>query len=88
MSNTTTPVKTRKPGSGRTVGSYSFVVLTLADLKKKFADDETPIMVSRKWAENVGFKGVTAKPVSNTVEKIEGSIPENKPAIKIVEFTD
>lgn len=76
MSDSTTRV-TRK-GSGRTKGSFSFVVITLGDLKKKFSDDTQPIQVGRKWAETQGFTGLVAKPAANSYDTIQGVTPENK----------
>ena len=48
--------KMRRPGSGRTKGSFSFVRIPLSELNKKFADQTTPITVSRMWAQQCGFK--------------------------------
>lgn len=57
---------TRK-GSGRTKGSFSFVQIKLADLAGKFADTATAITVGRKWAESVGFSGLTTGPATSFV---------------------
>jgi len=80
--------KVRRPGSGRTKGSFSFVKLTIADIKAKFADDTTPIIVSRKWAEQVGFTNVVSKPAGATVDAIEGTTPETKVQAKVHNFND
>jgi hypothetical protein len=77
MSNTTTttaPRVTRK-GSGRTKGSFSFVKISLADIKARFKDDTTPVLVSRKWAEAVGFTGLVANPAVNSYDAIQGVTP-------------
>lgn len=44
----------RRPGSGRTKGSYSFVRLPWATLKQ-FVGVASTVTVSRKWCENVGI---------------------------------
>jgi hypothetical protein len=86
MSNTTKKI-TRK-GSGRTKGSFSFVKIPLADLAAKFADNTTPVLVSRKWAESVGFQGLTSNPVGALTNSIQGQTPETKVATKIVNLDD
>ena len=48
--------KTRKVGSGRKKGSYSFLQVSLADLNKTLKDTAT-VLVSRKWAEQIGLSG-------------------------------
>ena len=78
--------KVTRKGSGRTVGSFSFVKLTIAELRAKFADESTPIVVSRKWAETVGFQGLTAKSASKTTDSIQGETPNTKVAAKVVEL--
>jgi len=69
--------KIKRPGSGRTKGSFSFVTVKLSDLNAKFADQNTPIVVSRKFAETVGFTGLTAKPANNTLDSIQGQTPQS-----------
>ena len=84
--NTTTapvPAKsktTTRKGSGRTKGSFSFVKVPLADLTAKFADVTTPVVVSRKWAESVGFAGLVSNPANSTYAAIVGTTPETKVA--------
>jgi hypothetical protein len=46
--------KTRKPGSGRKKGSYSFCNVTLKDMNELFGE-KMNIKVSRKWAVEVGL---------------------------------
>jgi hypothetical protein len=78
--------KVTRKGSGRTHGSFSFVKLTIAELRAKFADETTPIVVSRKWAETVGFSGLVAKSASKTTDSIQGETPNTKVAAKVVEL--
>lgn len=46
--------KIRRPGSGRTRGSYSFVRVNWEQLLQVAGEDAT-ILVSRKWCEMVGL---------------------------------
>ena len=46
----------RKSGSGRTKGSYSFINGTLGQLNE-FVQPNAVVLVSRKWAENIGLVG-------------------------------
>jgi hypothetical protein len=80
--------KIKRPGSGRTKGSFSFVTVTMKDLNTKFADPEMPVIISRKWAEQVGFKDIVSKPATDTIHSIEGKTPETKVPAKIVSFDD
>lgn len=78
-------ITTRK-GSGRTKGSFSFVTISLADLNAKFADQNTPIVVSRKWAEACSFTGLVAKPANSTLASIEGQTPQTTVALKVTDL--
>lgn len=80
--------KIRREGSGRTKGSFSFVNLTLQQLNDKFADKTTPIRVSRKFAQEMGFKDLVSKPVGALVGEVEGVTPTTKPAAKVVSLDD
>lgn len=71
-SETVEPSKIKRPGSGRTKGSFSFVVLELQQLTKKFKDPKQPIQVSRKWAESQGFDVSNTKKAGDLFEKIQG----------------
>ena len=50
--------KTRKKGSGRTKGATSFVTVTLDQLNETLKPQAT-IVISRRFAENVGIAGRT-----------------------------
>jgi hypothetical protein len=67
--------KVKRPGSGRTKGSFSFVKVPLSTLVAKFADQSTPIVISRKYAETIGLQGLTAAPAGSTLDSIEGKTP-------------
>ena len=77
--------KVKRPGSGRTKGSFSFVTVSLADLNAKFADKNMPIVISRKWAEQLGFTGLVSNPANQTMNSIVGQTPETKVDIKVSE---
>jgi hypothetical protein len=75
--------KVSRPGSGRTKGSFSFVKISLQALNNKFADKTTNIVVSRKFAETVGFTGLVSNPANHTLESISGEVPETQVAVKV-----
>jgi len=71
--------KTRKPGSGRKKGSYSFCNVTLKSMNELFGE-KMKIKVSRKWAVEVGL-------VNSDVL----SVPENsklRTNIKVTKFDE
>jgi|TARA_Y100000310_G_scaffold285021_1_gene308177 hypothetical protein len=59
--------KARKKGSGRTKGATSFVIVTLDELNQTLKPQAT-VVISRRFAENVG---ITGKPFSATTKNIE-----------------
>ena len=82
--------KVTRKGSGRTKGSFSFVKIPLSDILAKKLDTDTlkgliakfpslsdPVVVGRKWAEEVGFTGLTANPANQTMDQIQGSTPKS-----------
>ncbi len=66
--------KVKRPGAGRVKGSYSFVMIPLADLNAKIADQTTQIKISRLWAQTLGFQVVSA-PANELTKSIEGKLP-------------
>ena len=66
--------KVTRKGAGRTRGSFSFVMIPLADLNAKIADQTTPIKVSRLFAQTLGFQ-VTSAPANELTKAIEGKQP-------------
>jgi hypothetical protein len=84
----TTNKKIKRPGSGRTLGSVSFVTIPLKDLCAKIADPNTNIKVSRLQLEAMGFivkptdpKAVTltenpAKQVTNKVTDFDEPVSQ------------
>jgi hypothetical protein len=78
----------KRPGSGRTKGSFSFVKISLSELNAKFADTTTPIVISRKWAEQVGFSGLTANAANHTMDSIAGQTPMTQVAAVVTEIEE
>ncbi len=62
----------KRPGAGRTVGSTSFIMLPISALCGKFADMNTPVKVSRLWAESMGLHGTAPQ----AIVKNELSMPK------------
>ena len=80
--------KTKRPGSGRTKGSFSFVALTLGQIKAKFADDNQVIVIGRKWAEQCGFNIPTTTSATDILGHIQGQTPESRAAVTVSRLTD
>ena len=78
--------KITRKGSGRTKGSFSFVKVPLAELCAKFADPNTPVVIGRKWAEAVGFTGLTSAAAVDITESIQGSTPQTMIAAKVIDL--
>jgi len=78
--------KVTRKGSGRTPGSFSFVKITLADLNAKFADQTTPIVVGRKFAESAGFTGLISNPAKNIYGAIQGLTPATAVASTVIDL--
>lgn len=82
---TVTPKVTRK-GSGRTKGSFSFVKIPVAALVAKFADTNTECLVSRKWAEAIGFTGLNSTDAAHAYDSIVGKTPATAVAAKVTDL--
>lgn len=80
--------KVTRKGSGRTPGSFSFVKITLADLNAKFADQSTPIVVGRKFAETAGFTGLVANPAKSMYDSIQGLTPATTVASTVIDLNE
>jgi hypothetical protein len=79
--------KTRKVGSGRTKGSFSFVAVPLEEIMKKLGSDtSTPIVVGRKWAEQLGFSIKTTTDAKHITGSIEGTTPATQPKVVVQEL--
>jgi len=77
---------TTRKGSGRTKGAFSFVLIPLKDIKGKFADDSTPIKVSRLWAQECGFTGLTTAAANELTQQTLGQTPTTKVGVKETEL--
>jgi hypothetical protein len=83
---TVTPKVTRK-GSGRTKGSFSFVKIPLAIVMAKFADPNTEAPFSRKWAEAMGFTGLSSTDAAHTYDTtIVGKTPATAVAATVTDL--
>ena len=71
--------KTRKPGSGRKKGSYSFCNITLEQLNGLLRPNMN-VKVSRKWAVDLGLVDTDVTAVSDQTKK--------KVNVKVTEFED
>ena len=78
--------KTKRPGSGRTKGSFSFVMLPLQALNDKLSDKSTPVKVSRLWAQELGFQNLNSAPAASLTQSIEGQTPTTKVGVTEVEL--
>jgi hypothetical protein len=80
--------KVKRPGSGRTKGSFSFVTVTLAELNEKFKDPTQKIVIGRKWAQQCSFDVKFTTPAGNILGKIEGETPASQAAVTVRNLTD
>ena len=67
--------KARKVGSGRKKGSYSFLQVPLSELNATLKDTAT-VLVSRKWAEQIGFTGQVFVANAQAMERTTGKPAE------------
>lgn len=77
--------KITRKGSGRTTGSFSFVKIKMADLKSRVGD-EAECIVSRKWAEQLGFTNIIAAPAKELIHSVEGTTLQTKATVNVVDF--
>jgi|TARA_Y100000310_G_C20225864_1_gene597888 hypothetical protein len=82
--------KKRKVGSGRKKGSYSFLQVSLADLNDTLKDTAT-VLVSRKWAEQIGLSGqvfvANAQAMESATGKAAAKPEDNAPVeMKLTEW--
>lgn len=80
--------KVKRPGSGRTKGSFSFVTVTLAELQAKFADPTQKVVIGRKWAEQCGFNISATTPATDILGKIQGETPASQAAVTVRNLAD
>ena len=82
-----TPIKkvTRK-GAGRTKGSFSFVKVTLDQLRRYNSNPDFYWLVSRKQAEMMGMKDLVTDRIGDLKESIAGTSVKTAPEVKSEEF--
>lgn len=78
--------KVRRPGAGRTKGSFSFVPLTVAAMQSKILDPNFKWLVSRKQAEALGFDNLVTDRIGDLKESLAGQSVETAPVVKTEEF--
>lgn len=79
--------KIRRPGAGRTKGSFSFVKMKVSDVIAKFANmPDLDLMLSRKQMEGFGFNNLVTDKASDLTESIAGQSVETTPVVKTEEF--
>ena len=60
-------MKVRRKGSGRTKGAGSFITVTLNELNKHLRPEAT-VIISRRFANNIGLQGNTIVATTKNVE--------------------
>lgn len=79
--------KIRRPGAGRTKGSFSFVKMKVSEVIAKFsAMPDLDLMLSRKQMEDFGFSNLVTDKASDLKESIVGQSVEAAPVVKTEEF--
>lgn len=88
MQDATQPKKIKRPGAGRTKGSFSFVSMTLEELNKAFGamPPGFKLLVSRKQLEGCGFSGLTTGTATELTDSIAGQSVETAPEVKSEEL--
>ena len=83
MSKTT---KVKRPGAGRTKGSFSFVLCTIAEAQALNPNPNFKWMFSRKQIEQLGGNNFVTDKASDLTESIAGQSVETAPVVKSEEF--
>jgi hypothetical protein len=78
--------KVKRPGAGRTKGSFSFVTVSARQLLEANPNQDFKWLVSRKQAEALGMTGLTTDKIGELKESIAGSSEESAPVVKTEEF--
>lgn len=79
-------LKVKRPGAGRTKGSFSFVTATTTQMLAANSNTEFKWLISRKQAEALGMTGLTTDKIGELKESIAGSSEESAPVVKSEEF--
>lgn len=85
--NVVIPVKkiTRK-GAGRTKGSFSFVSITMKELNLQIPNEDETVIVSRKFAESRGIRGLPSEPAGIMSGRLAGKAPGTEVKVKAIEL--
>lgn len=78
--------KVKRPGAGRTKGSFSFVAATAAEMAALNPNPAFKWMVSRKQIEALGGSNFVTEKASDLVESLAGQSVEATPVVKTEEF--
>jgi hypothetical protein len=83
-----TPKKIKRPGAGRTKGSFSFVSMNLEEINKAFGamPPTFKLLLSRKQLEGCGFNNLVTGTASELTESIAGQSVETAPKITSMEL--
>jgi hypothetical protein len=84
----TTPIrKIKRPGAGRTKGSFSFVAVSLVELNQRLGGiPDLKLMVSRKQLEAFGFTNLKTDKVADLKESIAGQSTELQIPAAVIEL--
>lgn len=88
MSNTIPAKKVKRPGAGRTKGSFSFVAMTMEEVQKNFGamPPTFKLLLSRKQVEGMGFSNLVTANVGELKESIAGQSVETVPTVHVEEL--
>ncbi len=86
MSNTIPAKKVKRPGAGRTKGSFSFVLLTLAEAASLNPNPSFKFMFGRKQIEGLGGNNFVTAKAGELTESLSGQSVETVPAVKSEEL--
>ncbi len=78
--------KIRRPGAGRTKGSFSFVLATRAEIEALNPNPSFKWMLSRKQIEALGGNNFVTEKASDLVDSLAGQSVETVPMVKTEEF--
>lgn len=76
----------RRPGAGRTKGSTSFVIATIAQLTALNPNAEFKWIVSRKQIEALGGTNFVTDKIGDLKESVSGQSAETAPKCNEIEF--
>jgi len=84
MNNTIKKI-TRK-GAGRTLGSFSFVRMSVKKMLETNPNQDFEWLVSRKQSEALGISGLTTGTIGELKESLAGTSEETKAKVVTVEL--